>query len=49
MNDIEKIEVKKRGTSTLYGSGGIGGIVNIITKQANKFREMLSMLYTISL
>lgn len=35
MNDIEKIEVIKGGTSTLYGSGGIGGIVNIITKQAD--------------
>ncbi len=32
LNDIERVEVIKGGSSTLYGSGATGGIVNIITK-----------------
>jgi hemoglobin/transferrin/lactoferrin receptor protein len=32
VNDIERIEVIKGAASALYGSGAIGGVVNIITK-----------------
>jgi len=31
MNNIEKIEVVRGGLSTVYGSGAMGGVVNIIT------------------
>lgn len=32
-NDIERVEVLKGPVSALYGSGSIGGVVNIITKK----------------
>ncbi len=32
MNDVQKIEIIKGASSAIYGSGAIGGIVNIITK-----------------
>ncbi len=32
VNDIERVEVVKGAQSSLYGTGAIGGIVNIITK-----------------
>ena len=32
ISNIEKIEVIEGAMSTLYGSGSIGGVVNIITK-----------------
>ncbi len=32
-NDIERVEVLKGPVSALYGSGSIGGVVNIITKR----------------
>ena len=32
VNDIERVEVIKGAQSSIYGSGAIGGIVNIITK-----------------
>ncbi len=32
MNDVRQIEVVKGAASALYGSGAVGGIVNIITK-----------------
>ncbi len=35
VNDIEKIEVIKGGGSSQYGSGAMGGILNVITKQSN--------------
>jgi vitamin B12 transporter len=34
-NGVERIEVVESGGSTLYGSGGAGGIVNIITSVPN--------------
>jgi len=40
MNTIERIEVIKGGTSSIYGSGGTGGVVSITTlsgKYENKF------------
>ena len=33
LNDIERVEVIKGASSSIYGSGATGGIVNIITKQ----------------
>ena len=32
IQDIEKVEVVKGGSSTLYGSDAVGGVINIITK-----------------
>jgi len=32
LNDIERIEVLRGGTSALYGADALGGVVNIITK-----------------
>jgi hemoglobin/transferrin/lactoferrin receptor protein len=37
--DVERIEVLKGPVSALYGSGSIGGVVNIITRQAGFTRE----------
>lgn len=34
-NDIERVEVLKGPISTLYGSGSIGGVVNVITRGAD--------------
>lgn len=47
INDIDRIEVIKGGMSSLYGTGALGGIVNIITKQGyynDKFKLSGSML-----
>ncbi|MBI5519149.1 MAG: TonB-dependent receptor [Desulfovibrio sp.] len=38
-NDIERIEVLKGPISALYGSGSIGGVVNIITKKGRFTKE----------
>lgn len=35
VNDIERVEVIKGAQSSLYGSGAMGGIVNIITKSGH--------------
>ena len=35
VNDIEKVEVVKGAQSSLYGTGAMGGIVNIITKNGH--------------
>ena len=32
LNDIDRIEIIKGGSSSLYGTGAFGGVVNIITK-----------------
>ncbi len=34
MDDVEKVEVIKGGISSLYGSGALGGAINVITKRA---------------
>lgn len=35
LNDIERIEVIKGSASSLYGSGATGGIINVVSKQAD--------------
>lgn len=35
VNDIERVEIIKGAQSSLYGSGAMGGIVNIITKEGH--------------
>ena len=39
INDIERIEVIKGASSSMYGSGATGGIVNIITKSPKLFEK----------
>ncbi len=41
-NGIERIEVVEGGGSTLYGSGSMGGIINVITATPSNSRAMLS-------
>ncbi len=36
MSDIERVEVVRGAMSTLYGSSAMGGVINIITKDANR-------------
>lgn len=36
LEDIERIEIVRGPMSALYGSDAVGGVVNIITKEANK-------------
>lgn len=35
-SEIERVEIVKGGASSIYGSNAIGGVVNIITKNASK-------------
>ena len=35
VNDIDRIEIIKGGVSSLYGTGALGGIINIITKSGS--------------
>lgn len=47
MADIERIEVVKGASSTLYGSNALGGVVNIITKTpADPFRLSASTRFS---
>lgn len=36
IDDIERVEVVRGAMSTLYGSSAMGGVINIITKSANR-------------
>ncbi|WP_435523873.1 TonB-dependent receptor [Chryseobacterium indoltheticum] len=36
MNNIERVEIVKGASSSLYGSNAIGGVINIITKKLKK-------------
>lgn len=36
VNEIERVEIIKGAASSLYGSGAIGGVINIITKDISK-------------
>lgn len=39
LNTVERIELVKGGTSSIYGSGAMGGIVNIVTKEGSFSRN----------
>ena len=39
MDDIERVEIIKGASSSLYGSNAIGGVINIITKNTKKSLE----------
>ena len=43
MKNIERIEVIKGGSSALYGSDAIGGVINIITKKGDSLRTTLDV------
>lgn len=45
MNEIENIEVVKGAGSALYGSGAIGGVINVITKPIHRKSETYVRLY----
>ncbi len=40
---VERIEIVRGGASALYGTGGIGGVINIITKKPQKPQVTLSV------
>ncbi|MFO7445207.1 MAG: TonB-dependent receptor [Ignavibacteriaceae bacterium] len=42
VNDIERIEIIKGASSSIYGSGATGGIINIVTKSP-EFRNSFSL------
>jgi Outer membrane cobalamin receptor protein len=47
IDNVERIEIVKGAMSTLYGSGAVAGIINIITKKAEKpFQAGLEALYS---
>jgi hemoglobin/transferrin/lactoferrin receptor protein len=37
VNEIERVEIIKGAASSIYGTGALGGVVNIITKQGNYY------------
>ena len=43
MSDVEKIEITNNSSSVLYGSMGIGGTINIITKNASELQNQISI------
>lgn len=49
LDNIERIEIIKGASSSLYGSNALGGVINIITKNAKKtFEGSASYLYETS-
>jgi len=36
LENIDRVEILRGGASTMYGTGAIGGVINIITKQARE-------------
>ena len=45
-SDIERVEILKGSQSSLYGSGAIGGTINIITKKVEKPQLRILMFQT---
>lgn len=43
MSDVEKIEINNNNSSVLYGSMGIGGTINIVTKDASEAQNQISI------
>lgn len=47
IDNVERIEIVKGAMSTLYGSGAVAGVINIITKGASKpFQAAIEGLYS---
>jgi len=42
-SNIEKIEINRNSSSLIYGSSGLGGVVNIITKEPEEFASTLTV------
>lgn len=42
MNNIERVEIVKGASSSLYGSNAIGGVINIITKKPKKPLQIIA-------
>ncbi len=41
ISDIDRIEIIKGGTSTLYGTGATGGVINIYTKTPGYYKKII--------
>lgn len=47
--DLQQVEIIKGSSSSLYGSGAIAGIINLISKQPHKKRELTFLINRTSL
>ncbi len=45
LNNVERIEIIKGGESVLYGTDGIGGVINIVTTTSEKYQSSLTANY----
>ena len=42
LNNVERIELIRGGESVLYGSDGIGGVINVVTSEPDKYKSYLN-------
>lgn len=45
LDNVERVEVIRGSSSVLYGSGALGGVVNILTKKPEKYKTDLTLSY----